>query len=281
MYEVIFLLVLAFVHIMFAVMQDIKTREICNWISFSLIIFALGFRFLYSLFEGDGFVFFYMGLIGLGIFFLLGNLFYYGRVFAGGDAKLMIALGTILPIYPNIFLNLRFFFNFLLIFLFVGFVYTLSASIVLFIKNFKTFKKEFSKQFKKTKKAMMIMTIVSILFLLLGFLYDLFFILGLLTFFISYLYLYSKSIDEACMVKRIQTKRLTEGDWLYSDLKIGKRWIKATWDGLTDKDIREIRKKYHEVKIRQGIPFSPVFLISLIILVLFTFFNIQLWNPFW
>lgn len=193
----------------------------------------------------------------------------------------MIALGTVLPIYPNIFLNLRFFFNFLLIFLFVGFIYTLSASIVLFVKNFKTIKKEFSKQFKKTKRAMIISAMISILFLLLGFLYSLFFIIGIFIFLISYLYLYSKSIDEACMIKRINTKKLTEGDWLYSDLKVGKKWIKATWDGLTDKDIIEIRKRYHEVKIRQGIPFSPVFIISLAILILFTFFNIQLWNPFW
>lgn len=281
MYEVIFLFVLAFVHILFAVVQDIKTREICNWISFSLIIFALGFRFIYSLFEGDGFVFFYMGLMGLGIFFLLGNLFYYGKVFAGGDAKLMIALGTVLPIYSNIFSNLELFFNFLLIFLLAGFAYTLSSSIVLFLRHFKAFKKEFIKQFKEKKIFMIILTAVSILFLLLGFFYNLLFIVGIFIFFISYLYIYSKAIDEACMIKKVKVKTLTEGDWLYSDLKVGNKFIKATWDGLTDKDINEIRKRYHEVKIRHGIPFSPVFLMGLIILIIFTFFNIQLWNPFW
>ena len=46
----------------------------------------------------DSFNFFYQGLIGLGIFFVLGNAFYYGRFFAGGDAKLMISLGAILPL---------------------------------------------------------------------------------------------------------------------------------------------------------------------------------------
>ena len=29
----------------FAVVQDLKKREIANWVNFSLIIFALGFRF--------------------------------------------------------------------------------------------------------------------------------------------------------------------------------------------------------------------------------------------
>jgi Flp pilus assembly protein protease CpaA len=61
MYEVIFLWILALVYIVFAVVQDAKTKEIANWITFSLIIFALGFRFFYSLFQGDGFVFFYNG----------------------------------------------------------------------------------------------------------------------------------------------------------------------------------------------------------------------------
>ena len=53
MYEVIFLWALSLVFIILAVIQDLKTREIDNWISFSLVIFALGFRFLYSLFQGD------------------------------------------------------------------------------------------------------------------------------------------------------------------------------------------------------------------------------------
>jgi len=45
MYEVIFLIVLALVWVIFATIQDIRTREVANWLSFSLIIFALGFRF--------------------------------------------------------------------------------------------------------------------------------------------------------------------------------------------------------------------------------------------
>src|SRR3989338_8270060 len=109
MYEVVFLFVLALVWIVFAVVQDLRKREIANWLNFSLIVFALGFRFFYSLFSTEDFRFFYQGLLGFGIFFLLGNLFYYGKAFAGGDAKLMIALGTILPFSESFFVNLEFF----------------------------------------------------------------------------------------------------------------------------------------------------------------------------
>jgi hypothetical protein len=66
----------------------------------------------------------------------------------------------------------------------------------------------------------------------------------------------------------------------YSDLKIGRNVIKANWDGLTKEDIKEIRKKFKKIKIRQGIPFSPNFLISFIIFILLTIFNANLWNPF-
>ncbi len=76
MYEVIFLLVLAGIWIAFASVQDLKHREVANWLSFSLIAFAIGFRFFYCLFSGGdggsgGFMFFYQGWIGLGIFFIL------------------------------------------------------------------------------------------------------------------------------------------------------------------------------------------------------------------
>ena len=281
MYEMIFLWALALVFIIFAVVQDIRTREIANWLSFSLIIFALGFRFFYSLFEADDFVFFYQGLIGLGIFFAIGNLLYYGKVFAGGDAKLMIALGTILPISPILSKNFQSFFDFLFIFLCVGFLYIIISSIVLLVKNFKAFKKEFAKQLNKNKKIMVGILFLSIALLGLGFIESIFFSFSVLAFITCYLYLYSKAIDEACMIKKIKTKNLREGDWLYSDLKIGKKMIKAKWEGLTKKDIIEIRKRYKEIKIRQGVAFSPVFLIAFVVFAAFIFLNFRLWNPFW
>ncbi len=279
MYEVIFLWVLALIFIVFAVIQDLRTREIDNWISFSLVIFALGFRFLYSLFQ-ENFEFFYSGLIGFGVFFILGNVLYYARVFAGGDAKLMIALGAILAT-PELSLNISAFFNFVLIFLSVGFLYTIITSIFLCAKNFKSFKKEFFILLNKHKKIMCLTVLASVIFLIIGFFEKFFLIFGVMLFVISYLYLYSKAVDESCIIRKIKTKQLREGDWLYSDLKIGKNLIKATWDGVTKKDIKEITKKFKEVRIREGIPFSPVFLISFIIFVLLQILKINLWNSFW
>ena len=279
MYEIIFLAILGIIWIFFAVVQDLKTREIANWLNFSLIIFALGFRFFYSLFIGE-FGFFYQGIYGLGIFFIIGNLFYYGRIFAGGDAKLMIALGAVLPFKESFYENLNFFLIFLAVFLFVGAIYSLIISLWFSFRNFKSFKKEFKKQLIKLKKYYLLGLFLAIFLAFLGFVIEIFLIFGVLVFVFLNLYIYAKAVDESSMIRKIKTGKLTEGDWLYKNTKVGRKTIKASWEGLNKSDIELLKKKYKEIKIRYGIPFSPVFLISFLILIWF-FWNVELRNPFW
>jgi len=281
MQEVIFLWLLALMWIVFAVFQDLKTREIANWLNFSLVIFALAFRFFYSLFYNDGFSFFYNGLIGLAVFFMIGNLLYYGKMFAGGDAKLMIALGAILPVSLDILSDLKNLLVFFLIFLIVGSFYTLATSSFFCLKNFDSFKKEFSKKLKEKKRLICVVIFIGLVLICLGFIHFLFLFLGISTFIMAYLYLYAKAVDEACMIKSTNTKKLTEGDWLYKDLIIGTKTIRANWDGLTKQNIRDIKKKFKTVRVRQGIPFTPVFLLSFIVFVVVNILKIDLWNSFW
>ena len=277
-FEIIFLIVLALIWIAFATFQDIRTREIANWLNFSLIIFALGFRFFYSLFS-ESFGFFYQGLIGFGIFFILGNLLYYGRFFAGGDAKLMIALGAVIPFSESFSVNLKIFASFFLIFLFVGAIYSITMSIYFSLRNLKKFRKEFSLQLRKNKKLICLVLFLGLVIMILGFLESIFFVLGVFVFILPYLYIYAKAVDEACMIKKIKTSQLTEGDWLYKNIKVGKKTIKASWDGLKKREIKQLRKKYKMILIRYGIPFSLVFLISFLILIYF--WKTGLWNSLW
>jgi hypothetical protein len=64
-------------------------------------------------------------------------------------------------------------------------------------------------------------------------------------------------------------------------VKIGKNIIKAKWDGVTHREISELTKKFKEIQIREGIPFSPVFLISFILFIILQIFRISLWHSFW
>jgi Flp pilus assembly protein protease CpaA len=268
---IIFLLILALIWIIFASIQDLKKREVANWISFSLIIFALGFRFFYS-FYSENFNFFYQGLIGLGIFFVIGHLFYYGRILAGGDTKLMIALGSILPFSESFLINIKIFVLFFFIFLFIGGFYGLTISIILSLNNFKKSKKEFSKLFNKNKKKIYLVMFLGLILMAFGFVENIFFILGILSFISPYFYTYARAVDESCMVKKVKTTRLTEGDWLYKNIRVGKKLIRVDWEGLSKKDIKLIQRKYKTVLIRQGIPFVPVFFISFLVLI-FLFYS--------
>jgi prepilin signal peptidase PulO-like enzyme (type II secretory pathway) len=74
------------------------------------------------------------------------------------------------------------------------------------------------------------------------------------------------------MVKNVNVKELTEGDWLFKDIKVGRKVIASNWRGLNKEEISQLRKKYRKVKIRRGIPFVPVFLISFLILIYVYFY---------
>jgi len=210
----------------------------------------------------------------LGIFFIIGNLLYYSHFFAGGDAKLMIALGAVLPLSESFMINLNIFMIFFIVFLFTGAFYGLIFSFVLVFGNYDKFKKEFWQRFRATKNQGYVIMLIGIVIMVFGF-RTLWFVLGIFLFFSYYILIFAKAIEEVCMIKKVNSKNLVEGDWLYKDVKVGKKLIRSKWDGLSKEEITLIRKTKKQVLIKQGIPFTPVFLISFLILVYF------LWNPFW
>jgi hypothetical protein len=187
-------------------------------------------------------------------------------MFAGGDAKLMIALGAILPFSNNFSYNLKMFASFLLLFLFSGAIYGLMVTTKLSVQHFHKFKKEFSKQVGKNKKIILAGTLIGLVFLTLAQIEKIFFMLGALIFILPFVYFYAKSVDEVCMIKKIKTQNLTEGDWLYKKLRVGRKIIEPKWEGLSKTEIKMIQRAYKQIEIREGIPFVPVFFISFIIL---------------
>lgn len=269
MFEVFFLIGLALLWLLFATVQDLRYREVANWLNFSLIVFAISFRFFWSLFEGD-FSFFYQGLIGLFIFFIIGNIFYYGRMFAGGDAKLMIALGAILPFELDFSSNLDLFIWFIISFVFVGSIYGFFWSIYLSVKNWGEFRKEFGRLFLEGKKIIYFVMLLGLVICLFGFVESFFLIIGGFVFILPYISLFAKAIDNCCMIVDVPVSSLREGDWLAERLSLGRgKAIGKRWEGLNKKEIEIIKKKFRKVKIKQGIPFVPVFLISFLVLVYF------------
>ena len=257
-----------------ASIQDIRKREVENWWNFSLIIFVLAFRALLSV-ETWNYWYFLWGIIGLAGGFVLANAFYYGRLFAGGDAKLLMALGTILPLSLSWQTNLNILILFLILFLFAGSIYGLFYSFGMMIFHFNNFQKEFSKQFKKYYQLIIYIELFNLILILICLLTSFYFGLTfcVILFLSPFLLIYARAIEEACMIKLVSKKDLTIGDWLYKPIKIGNKIIKPNWEGLNENELVLINKKLNrKIFIKQGLPFVPSFLIAFILLLLICYY---------
>lgn len=263
--ENLFLIILGLVWIIVAIIQDMKRREVDNLWNFSLIAFALAYRIAVSIFIND-YWFALNGLIGFFIFILLGNLFYYLRLFAGGDAKLMMALGTIFPLSYSWIANIKIFGFFILLFLLGGSIYALIYSFCLVVQNFNNFKKEFVEQWGNYKNLFLIGLIFALFLVLSAFLISQtgFVFIGLVILLFPVLYVFAKSVEESCMVREVSWDKVTEGDWLYKDVKIKGKLIKADWEGVSKKELELIRKSKKKIFVKYGIPFTPSFLFGFV-----------------
>jgi len=264
-FENLFLIVLALIWIIGAIFQDLRRREVDNLWNFSLIAFALGYRASISIFGGN-YWFLLNGAIGFIIFLGLGNLFYYSRLFAGGDAKLLIALGIILPISYDWLINLKIFGFFIVLLLLGGSIYALFYAFTLVFNNKKEFGKEFTKQWKIYKN-LFLFSLIFVIFwvVVMFFINKVFILIGLIFLLFPILLTFSKSVEESCLRKSVSPKEVTEGDWLYEDIFVGGKKIKSKWDGVSRDELELIKRKCKgNVLIKQGIPFTPSFLIALV-----------------
>ena len=271
-----FLLTITFLVLLIATLTDLKKREVPNWLNFATIALALLARLIYS-FITENFSFFLYGLLYTAIFFLIAHALYYGRIFAGGDAKLLIALGALLaepPIFnvlslSNTFslLELPFSIVFLVNLFVAGSFYGMIMIFVYTIKNKKVLE-NFKERIAKTKYIFLtiIPLIASVIFLFLK-IHLLVFISAIL-FFLPFFFMLTKAVEKEAMILKISSSRLTEGDWLASPVKIGRKVIMPNWEGLTREELSLIRKSKKKVLVKYGLPFVPAFLLAFILSLL-------------
>ena len=269
MLEYYFLYAIAFIWIVFATVQDLKTTEIANWLSFSLIAFVLAYRAFYaSLFEDV--MFFVYGLIGVLLFVVLGYIFYYSKVFAGGDAKLLMGLGGIWP-YASFLDYLYIGLGFIFVLFIAGAIYTLVYSLFLISRDWNRFSKEFKNEFGKNCNWFYLGILLLVVFeviLWINFGYSSFNVLILILVLLPLLYIYTKAVEKACMIKLKGPRELVEGDWLEKEVKIGRKVIRKSVHGLSSEEIKLLRRAKRKVWVKDGVPFTPAFLIGFLIMVM-------------
>lgn len=271
---------IAFIALTIGSITDFQKREVHDYVSYSLIFVGFGISIIYSLLTGTFYILqTIMGFaIGVGLAYAM---FYLGQ-WGGGDSKLLMGLGAIfgfnifnvynLPIFGE--KNLLFIL-FLINVIIAGAIYGLVFSIYLAIKHHTQFLKNVKiwanrKEIKIARIALMILTFVSA-FIIIFFVSQEYKLLLLsiiaLLFFIFYIWLFIKIIEETCMIKKIPVEKLTEGDWIYENIYIGKKYVVGPKDlGISREQIATLKKnkKIRKVMIKEGIPFIPAFLIAFI-----------------
>lgn len=268
----ILLIILAFIGLSIATIVDLKTREIPNWINFSMIAIALAIRLMHSVLTAEWFYILY-GLLGFISMFLIGNLMYYTKQWGGGDSKLLFALGAIFATKPYFVKEfpLPFLVILFLGIIITGFFYSLIYSLVLAILNRKEFWKEIKNRMNLNRKIRFLLTTLAVLIavsslFVIYYLKPLILSISAIIIFSTYWILFTKAVESSCLTKKLQVSKITEGEWIIDEKIINK--FKISKLGITNKQIDSLKKaKIKEVLIKQGIPFAPAFLIALIILI--------------
>ncbi len=251
--------------IIVACLQDLKRREVDYWLTLFLLLISFSYIFYRAIFEENAGIVFQAGF-ALVVMFVFMNVFYYGRVFAGGDANLLFAM-TAFFIGVDFFKTLINIGVFLLFLMVAGSFYGLFYSFILYFRNYKKVNREIRKGFREWWIRYPVF--IGLLFLVFSY-YNLFFLLFAgFSFVLPVLFVFTKGLENVSMIKVISGKELREGDWLVDDIKVGKKTIKADWDGLSAESIKLLKSR-KKVKIKDGLPFVPAFLIAFALYMFFT-----------
>lgn len=278
----IILFALAFIVLAIATITDLKKREVPNWISFSFLGIALFVKILTFLFSGDYFILINAGIY-FAVFFIIGNILYYGQVFGGGDIKLLFGLSIAFSANPFFYSPATISFNepFILAFLInsfiIGAIYGILFSSFIVIKNkqnLKKFKEKFRQGLKKQEIGFKILLwlciIISLLFFIMAFADSIFFLFFVFILIIPFLFLAVKVVEKDFMIKLVNPRELSEGDWLMEKIKVKHETIKPNIHGLNLNEINYLKRYYDgKVRIKEGLPFVPGFFLSLILTILF------------
>ena len=274
------LLSLAFIVTIIAVISDIKTTEVPDYANYFLILSAISLRVLYSAITND-WSFTSTILFSFPMIFILALAMYKLKQWGGGDAKLLMSLSLALATYPSFLLNFFspkniFFFPITLFtnILIIGAVYSLIYAIIIAVKNRKKFVKPFIEVLKNKLKLqvviLMLILLASIILMSIEIPALVIFIFLFSPIFLFHLYIFIKTVEVTCLIKRIPLEKLMEGDLILEDIVYKNKIIHRKYQELTDKELELIKKtKIETVKIKQGIIFTPAFLIALIVSLIF------------
>ena len=272
-----FFIIIALIAVIIGSYTDIKTLEVPDWLNYSLVAIGLGGNLIYSIAYNDT-IYIFQSLLGFGVSILFGLFMFYTGQWGGGDSKMIFGLGALLGLsYP---LRVDFYVKFLINMLFFGAAYGLIWIIIVSVKYRKKLAKRMKFYLKKYYKIRIVSSIIIMISLLLIFFIKIefkfiFVLLLAVLYFMNFLFIYVKAVEEVAMIKLIEPSKLTEGDWIVDNIKINNKLIVGPKDlGIKKDQIKQLIKfkqqgKIRKVKVKYGIPFVPSFMLSMIYTIIF------------
>jgi prepilin signal peptidase PulO-like enzyme (type II secretory pathway) len=271
----ILLFVVALIGSIAAGLYDLKTTEIPDEIPYAMMAVGIVGNIIKSYLVWSYWPVLLSMIVGLA-FLGFGFLMYYIGQWGGGDAKILSAIGFLVPVIPQqIKVTLMFpfpvgfFFNVFLVGAFYMIVYAVILSFInrdiwsVFVEDLKANAKIFM-TFNLSLLAFLIFSVA-----LLTKYYELLplndmMMFSVMIFLISMgffiLWKFVKTVEEVGFKKKIPISQLKVGD-VPLDYKI--------WEGITEKELKKIKssgKKY--IWIKEGVRFAPAFPLALIFTVL-------------
>ena len=272
----ILLFTYALIVLILSTITDLKRREVLDTANIALFSISLITIIIYSLIYQT----FAPLISSLKTFIpltILAFALYYLMQWGGGDTKLLIALSIPLafPLKEQLFLNasLNFLINLIIVGALIGIIYAL----IIIIKKFKEFIKQLRLNAKEYKLSLSLFIFFGILIFILSYqqqnnlLKAILYSLSTFLLITPILHLIFKSIENISMIKTIKVNKLTPGDWII-DKAIRNKFNISTL-GIEEEQILKLKSSnIKQVKVKEGIPFVPMFLIA----YLLTMFNINI-----
>lgn len=249
---------------------DMKTTEFPDWLPYVMIALALAVRGVFSFLLWDFSLIVYSILIGGG-FLLFGLMLYWFKQWGDGDAWLLGVLGFLFPdsgsfvVATLIPFPLALLFNFF----FIAFFYLLAYSIGLGLKSPKVARR-FLREFRNAGREVARLVggfSIAIVFLMAFMamqlavpLWNLAYMMVFPPLMLSVMVFtrYGRFVENNLFRRKIPARKVRIGDVLAED----------KWRGLTEKEVKQIRKKGRHVWVKEGVRFAPVFVITVLVTLL-------------
>lgn len=248
------IVILAVIGTALAGIWDLKTTEVPDQLPYAMVGVGILYWLARFLMGGGAYTLLVSLLVGT-LLLAVGLLLYKKRQWGGADAWILAAIGYMIPVYGGSLFIIPYLMNFMV----VSIVYTVAYALAVGLLNRRVFP-YVAKDLRQHAKIIAASTVgVAAVVAALGAPAFLLSRLVPLIFLLLVFWRYAVVIERRVFRKKIPVSELKSGDVME-----GGKWV-----GLTEQDVRRIKRSRRFVVIKDGMRFVPVFAIALVLTLLY------------